>query len=48
MHVHAALDVEVVALDVPRHGGRAGFGSLLEGDGARDLGVSTENGDWHA
>lgn len=42
--VHAALGVGIVASDVPRDGGIGALGGLLEGDGARDLGVSTEDG----
>jgi hypothetical protein len=41
--VHAALGVGVVASDVPRDSGRGGLGSLLEGHGAGDVGVATED-----
>lgn len=45
VHVHAALRVGVVARDVPADGCVGGFGGLLEGDGAFDLGVTPEDGD---
>jgi hypothetical protein len=44
MDVHTTLGVGVVAGDVPGDGGRGGFGGLLEGHLAGDLGVSPENG----
>lgn len=43
--VHAALGVGIVAGDVPTDGCVGGFGGLLEGDGALDVGVTPENGD---
>lgn len=43
--VEAALGVGVVAGDVPGDGGRGRLGLLLEDDGARDLGVTTDNAD---
>lgn len=42
--VHAALGVGVVACDVPVDGCVGGFRGLLEGDGAFDVGVASENG----
>jgi len=44
--VHATLGVGIVAADVPGNGGRARLGLLLKGDGARDLGVTTNDSDW--
>lgn len=44
--VHATLSVGVVAGDVPCDLGVGGIALLLEGDGALDVGVSTEDGDW--
>jgi hypothetical protein len=44
MDVHTTLRVGVVAGDVPGDGGRGGFGGLLEGHLAGNLGVSPENG----
>lgn len=46
VNVHAALGVGVVAGDVPCDGGLGALGGLLEGHGALDIGVSTENSDW--
>ena len=43
--VEATLSVGVVAGEVPADGGRVGLGSLLESDGAGDLGVTSENSD---
>lgn len=43
--VEAPLGVGVVAGDVPGDGGRGRLGLLLEDDGARDLGVTTDNAD---
>jgi hypothetical protein len=43
--VHAALGVGVVAGDVPGDLGVGGLGGLLEGDGALDVGVTTDNSD---
>jgi hypothetical protein len=43
--VHAALRVGVVARHIPGDGGLGALGCLLEGHGALDVGVSTENGD---
>lgn len=42
--VEAALGVGVVAGDVPGDGGGRVLVGLLEGNGAGDLGVTTENG----
>ena len=44
--VHATLRVGVVAGHIPGDGCLGALGGLLEGDGALDVGVSTENGDW--
>ena len=41
--VETTLSVGVVAGDVPGDGGRGVLVSLLEGDGARDLGVSADD-----
>jgi len=46
VNVHATLGVGIVAVDVPRHGRLGALGGLLEGDGALDAGVTTENSDW--
>lgn len=43
--VHATLGVGVVAGDVPGDLGLGGLGGLLEGDGALDVGVTTDNSD---
>lgn len=43
--VHAALGVGIVAGDVPGDLGLGGLGGLLEGDGALDVGVTTDNSD---
>ena len=43
--VHAALSVGIVAGDVPGDLGLGGLGGLLEGDGALDVGVTTDNSD---
>lgn len=43
--VHAALGVGVVAGDVPADGRLGGLGGLLEGDGALDVGVTTDDSD---
>merc|ERR1712183_829605 len=43
--VHAALGVGIVAGDVPGDLGVGGLGGLLEGDGALDVGVTTDNSD---
>lgn len=42
VNVDAALGVGVVASEVPRDGGGGVLISLLEGDGAGDLGVTTD------
>ncbi len=44
--VHATLSVGVLTADIPGDGGRGGLGILLEGDGARHLGVTTDDGNW--
>jgi hypothetical protein len=44
--VHAALGVGIVARDVPGDLGVGGLGGLLEGDGALDVGVTTDDSDW--
>jgi hypothetical protein len=43
VNVETTLSVGVVAGDVPGDGGRGRLVSLLEGDGAGDLGVSADN-----
>ena len=43
--VHATLGVGVVAGDVPGDLGLGGLGGLLEGDGALDVGVTTDDSD---
>jgi hypothetical protein len=43
--VHSALGVGIVAGDVPGDLGLGGLGGLLEGDGALDVGVTTDNSD---
>ena len=45
VNVESTLGVGVVALDVPGDGGGGTLAGLLEGDGAGDLGVTTENSD---
>lgn len=45
VNMHAPLRRWIVALDVVADGGRRRFGRLLEGDGPRDVGVSSENCD---
>lgn len=44
VNVHASLSIGVVAGNVPGDGGWAGFGGLLKGHCASDLGVSSEDG----
>ena len=44
--VHATLGIGIVASEVPGDGGRGGLGSLLEGDGAGHLGVTTDDSDY--
>lgn len=46
MDMDAPLGVGVVARDVPRDSDGRVLVGLLKGDGARDLGVSPEDGDW--
>jgi hypothetical protein len=46
MDVHATFSVGIVTGDVPCDGCWRGFGALLEGDGALDGGVTTENCDY--
>ena len=43
MDVEATLGVGIVARDVPADGSWARLGGLLEGDGAPDVGVTTED-----
>lgn len=43
VNVESTFGVGVVAGDVPGDGGRSTLGCLLEGDGAGDLGVTTED-----
>jgi hypothetical protein len=40
--VHATLGIGVVASDIPGNCGWGGLGFLLEGDGALDVGVTTD------
>ena len=44
VNVHAALGISVVAGDVPGDGRLGALGGLLEGHGALDVGVATEDG----
>ena len=44
--VHAALGVGIVAGDVPGDLGLGGLRGLLEGDGALDVGVTTDDSDY--
>lgn len=44
--VEATLGVGVVAGDVPGDGGGVALSSLLKGDSAGDLGVSTDDSNW--
>lgn len=44
--VETTLGVGVVAGDVPGDGGSGALVSLLEGDGAGDLGVSADDSNW--
>lgn len=46
VNVESTLSVGVVAGNVPGDGGRGTLGSLLEGDGAGDLSVTTEDSNW--
>ena len=48
VNVEGTLGVGVVASDVPRDGGGDVGIVLLEGDGAGDLGVTTEDSNWTA
>jgi hypothetical protein len=43
VNVETTLSIGIVAGDVPGDGGRGALVSLLEGDGAGDLSVTTEN-----
>jgi hypothetical protein len=43
VNMESTLSVGVVAGDVPGDGGRGALVSLLEGDGAGDLSVTTED-----
>lgn len=43
VNVESTLSVGVVAGDVPGDGGRGTLGSLIEGDSAGDLSVTTED-----
>lgn len=45
MDMHAPLGIGVVTGDVPADGRWGGLGGLLEGHLARDLGVSSDDGD---
>lgn len=46
MDVEASLSIGVMASKVPADGGGGVFVGLLKGDLARDLGVSSEDGNW--
>lgn len=46
VNVEAALGVGVVASKVPGNSGGSRLGLLLKDDGAGDLGVTTEDGNW--
>ena len=46
--VHATLGIGIVAGHIPADGRLGALGGLLEGDGALDVGVSTEDGDCRA
>ena len=45
MNMHAPFSVGIVTGDVVVDGCGGGLGRLLEGDGTRDLGVPTQDGD---
>lgn len=45
MDVHASFGVGVIASDIVGDGGGTVFGGLFKGDGAFDVGVSSEDGD---
>jgi hypothetical protein len=44
--VHATQGVRVVAGDIPGDGGEAGLRLLLEGDGALDVGVTSDDSNY--
>lgn len=46
VNVYSALSIGIIARDVPAHGRRAGLRGLLKGDGALDVGIATENGNY--
>jgi hypothetical protein len=46
VNVYSALSIGIIARDVPAHGRWAGLGGLLKGDGALDVGIATENGNY--
>ena len=46
VYVHTTLSVGIVTGDVPGDGGLGTLGGLLKGNGTRDLGVSTEDGNY--
>lgn len=46
VHMHTTLGIRIVTRDVPRDSRRARLVRLLESDGALDVGVSTEDGDY--
>jgi hypothetical protein len=48
MDMKATLRVGVVASDIPGDGGRLRLRGLLKGNGAGDLGVTTEDSDYIA
>lgn len=42
MYVQTTLSIGIVSADIPGDGSRCRLGLLLEGDGALDVGVTTE------
>jgi hypothetical protein len=48
VNVHTTLSVGIVASDVPGNGGVGRLRGLLEDDGTRDFGVTSENSDYIA
>lgn len=46
MNVYSPLRRGIMAGDIVGDGGRGGFIRLFEGDGAFDVGVTTEYGNW--
>ena len=48
VHVHASLSIGIMAGDVVGDSGRRGFGGLLKGHLAGDLGVAAKDCYWRA